>query len=104
MTTRQLPARQQHVQVHLHGIVLAAALLLAIGDAGAAPVATGQRAADDTAGEAQAQAYFAQHRTDFATPAPVITQAQAAAALAQGDLEGQRAKRLRTLDDGSASQ
>jgi len=85
------------------GTAFAAALLLAIGGALAAPAAKGQDASSEvTAGEAPAQAYYEQNRVRFAAYVPVITPGQTAAALAEGELEGPRARRLHALSEGDA--
>jgi len=83
------------------GTAFAAALILAIGGANAAPaVKVPGASSEGTAGEAPARSYYAQNRARFAAYAPVITPGQTAAALAEGELEGPRASQPRSLSDG----
>jgi len=83
------------------GTALAAALVLAIGGAVAAPAGKVQGASSEgTAGEAAAQAYCEQNRARFAAYAPVITPAQTAAALAEGENEGPRVRQVHPPSDG----
>lgn len=83
------------------GTALAAALVLAIGGAVAAPAGKVQGASSEgTAGEAAAQAYYAQNRARFTAYAPVITPGQTAAALAEGEDDGPRARQMLPPSDG----
>jgi len=83
------------------GAVFAAAQVLAISGALAAPAGKVQGASSEgTAGEATAQSYYAQNRVRFAAHAPVITPGQTAAAQAEGALDGPRASQLFPTGDG----
>ena len=83
------------------GAALTAALVLAIGGAVAAPAGKVQgTSSEGTAGEAAAQAYCEQNRARFAAYAPAISTGQTAAALAEGENEGQRARQMLPPSDG----
>ncbi len=81
--------------------VFAAALVLAIGGALAAPAVKVQGASSEgTVGEATAQSYHAQNRVRFAAHALLITPGQTAAAQAEGALDGPLASQPFPTGDG----